>query len=123
MQTSKVMARVTRLRQKMANATDSPATAASNLLSSSTTTSFTTSTSAATYSSEGYTLNYSGLSGLGGYSLNDFNYTELWLDVWNSTEINNVTEKLNATVLISGGYCVEWEAAQHKLFQVRKLVF
>ncbi|XP_020279164.1 blood vessel epicardial substance-like isoform X1 [Pseudomyrmex gracilis] len=117
------MARVTRLRQKMANATDSSATAASNLLSSSTTTSFTTSTSAATYSTEDYTLNYSSLPGLGGYSLNDFNYTALWLDVWNSTEINNVTEKLNATVLISGGYCVEWEAAQHKLFQAANLFF
>ncbi|XP_050447401.1 blood vessel epicardial substance-like [Cataglyphis hispanica] len=119
-----VMARVTRPRQKMANTTDSPATAGGSLLSSSTTTPFTTSsTSAATYSSEGYTLNYSGLPSLGGYSLDDLNYTELWLDVWNGTEVNNITERLNATVLIPGGYCDEWEAAQHKLFQAANLFF
>lgn len=112
------MARVTRPRQKMANTTDSPATAGGSLLSSSTTTPFPTSTSVATYSSESYPFNYSGLPNLGGYSLDDFNYTELWLDVWNGTEVSNVTEKLNATVL-SGGYCDEWEAAQHKLFQVK----
>lgn len=116
------MARVTRPRQKMANTTDSPTTAGGSLLSSSTTTPFpTSSTSAATYSSEGYTFNYSGLPNLGGYSLDDFNYTELWLDVWNGTEVSNVTERLNATVLLPpGGYCDEWEAAQHKLFQVKK---
>jgi len=121
LQESKVMARITRPRQKMANTTDSPTTAGSSLLSSSTTTPFpTSSTSAATYSSENYTFNYSGLPNLGGYSLNDFNYTELWL-VWNSTEVSNVTERLNTTVLLSGGYCDEWEAAQHKLFQVKIL--
>lgn len=118
------MARVTRTRLKMANTTDSSATTGSSLLSSSTTAPFTTpSTSAATYSSEGYTLNYSGLSSLGSYSLDDLNYTELWMDVWNGTQINNVTERLNATVLIPGGYCDEWEAAQHKLFQAANLFF
>ncbi|XP_011697432.1 PREDICTED: blood vessel epicardial substance-like [Wasmannia auropunctata] len=118
------MARVTGPPQKMANTTDSPATAGGSLLSSSTTTPFpTASTSAATYSSEGYTFNYSGLPNLGG-SLDDFNYTELWLDVWNnSTEGSNVTERLNATVLLPGGYCDEWEAAQHKLFQAANLFF
>lgn len=51
--------------------------------------------------------------------MEDLNYTELWVDVWNSTEASNVTERLNNTVLPSGGaYCDEWEAAQHKLFQV-----
>lgn len=41
------------------------------------------------------------------------------MDVWNSTEASNATERLNTTVLSSGGgYCDEWEAAQHKLFQV-----
>jgi len=104
----------------MANTTDSPATTGGNLLSSSTTTPFpTSSTSVATYSSEGYTFNYSGLPNLSSYSLDDFNYTELWLDVWNGTEVSNVTERLNATVLLPGGYCDEWEAAQHKLFQVK----
>lgn len=121
LQESKVMARITRPRQKMANTTDSPATAGSSLLSSSTPFP-TSSTSAATYSSENYTFNYSGLPNLG-YSLNDFNYTELWstYDVWNGTEVSNVTERLNTTVLLSGGYCDEWEAAQHKLFQVKIL--
>ncbi|KAL6266233.1 blood vessel epicardial substance-like [Pogonomyrmex barbatus] len=118
------MARTTRPRQKMANTTDSPATTGGSLLSSSTTTPFTTSsTSAATYSSEGYPFNYSGLPNLGGYSLDDFNYTELWSDVWNGTEVSNVTERLNATVLMPGGYCDEWEAAQHKLFQAANLFF
>lgn len=116
-----MMARVTRPRQKMANTTDSSATTGGSLLSSSSTTPFTTSsTSSATYSSESYTLNYSGLPNLGGYSLDDFNYTELWMDVWNGTEVNNVTERLNATVMIPDGYCSEWETAQHKLFQVRR---
>lgn len=116
LQGSKVMARVTHPRRKMANTTDSPATVGGGLLSSSTTAaSFTATPASATYSSEGYTtLNY---SGLGGYS-DDLNYTELWVDVWNVTEVNNVTERLNATVLLPYGYCDEWEAAQHKLFQV-----
>ncbi|XP_012534851.1 uncharacterized protein LOC105835820 isoform X3 [Monomorium pharaonis] len=110
------MARITRPRQKMANTTDSSATTGGSLLSSSTTTPFSTSsTSAATYSSES-TFNYSGLPNLGGYSLDDFNYTELWL-------VNNVTERLNVTVLSPGGYCDEWEAAQHKLFQTANLFF
>jgi hypothetical protein len=102
----------------MANTTDSSATAG-GLLSSSTAPFSTSSMSAASYSSEGYILNYSGLPSLDSYSLDDLNYTELWLDVWNGTQINNVTERLNATVLVAGGYCAEWEAAQHKLFQVR----
>ncbi|XP_011332880.1 blood vessel epicardial substance isoform X3 [Ooceraea biroi] len=118
------MARVTRTRLKMANTTDSSATAPGSLLSSSTTAPFTTpSTSVASYSSESYTLNYSGLSSLGSYSLDDLNYTELWMDVWNGTQINNVTERLNATILVPGGYCDEWEAAQHKLFQAANLFF
>lgn len=116
-QWKKVMARVTRSRRKMANTTDAPSPA-SSLLSSTTTTPFTGPTST-TYSTEGYTFNYSGLPSLGGYSFEDLNYTELWVDVWNSTEASNATERLNTTVLSSGGgYCDEWEAAQHKLFQV-----
>lgn len=116
-QWKKVMARTTRSRRKMANTTDAPS-AASSLLSSTTTTPFTGPTST-TYSTEGYTFNYSGLPSLGGYSFEDLNYTELWVDVWNSTEASNATERLNTTVLSSGGgYCDEWEAAQHKLFQV-----
>ena len=111
------MARTTRSRRKMANTTDAPSPA-SSLLSSTTTAPFISPTST-TYSTEGYTFNYTGLSSLGGYSLEDLNYTELWVDVWNSTEASNVTERLNTTVLSSGGgYCDEWEAAQHKLFQV-----
>lgn len=102
----------------MANTTDSTATTGDSLLSSSTTAPFTTPSTSASYSSEGYTFNYSGLPNLGGYSLDDLNYTELWVDVWNGTEVNNVTERLNTTVLIPDGYCEEWEAAQHKLFQV-----
>lgn len=114
------MARTTRSRRKMANTTDAPSPA-SSLLSSTTTTPFTGPTST-TYSTEGYTFNYSGLPSLGGYSFEDLNYTELWVDVWNSTEASNATERLNTTVLSSGGgYCDEWEAAQHKLFQVRNL--
>lgn len=102
----------------MANTTDAPS-AASSLLSSTTTTPFTGPTSTTYYSTEGYTFNYSGLPSLGGYSFEDLNYTELWVDVWNSTEASNATERLNTTVLSSGGgYCDEWEAAQHKLFQV-----
>lgn len=109
------------LGKKMANTTDSPAMAGGSLLSSSTTTPFSTSsTSTATYSSEDYTFNYSGLPNLGGYSLDDFNYT--WPD-WNGTEVSNVTERLNATVLLAGSYCDEWEAAQHKLFQAANLFF
>lgn len=115
------MARTTRSRRKMANTTDAPSPA-SSLLSSTTTTPFTSPTSIS-YSTEGYTFNYSGLPSLGGYSLEDLNYTELWVDVWNSTEASNVTERLNTTVLSSGaGYCDEWEAAQHKLFQVNSLL-
>ena len=120
LQWRKVMARTTRSRRKMANTTDAPSPA-SSLLSSTTTAPFTSPTSA-TYSTEGYTFNYTGLPSLGGYSLEDLNYTELWVDVWNSTEASNVTERLNTTVLSSGGgYCDEWEAAQHKLFQVYAL--
>ncbi|XP_071625705.1 popeye domain-containing protein 1-like isoform X3 [Temnothorax longispinosus] len=117
------MARVTRPRQKMANTTDSPATAGGSLLSSSTTPFPTSSTSTASYSNESYTFNYSGLPNLGGYSLDDFNYTELWLDVWNGTEVSNVTERLNATVLSPGSYCNEWEANQSKLFQAANIFF
>lgn len=118
LQWKKVMARATRSRRKMANTTDAHSPA-SSLLSSTTTTPFTSPTST-TYSTEGYTtFNYSGLPSLGGYSLEDVNYTEFWVDVWNSTEASNATERLNTTVLSSGGgYCDEWEAAQHKLFQV-----
>ncbi|KAG7208489.1 hypothetical protein KM043_014715 [Ampulex compressa] len=105
----------------MANTTDAPSPA-SSLLSSSTTTPFTSQTST-TYSTEGYTFNYSGLPNLAGYSLDDLNYTELLVDVWNGTEASNVTERLNATVPIPGGYCDEWEAAQHKLFQAANLFF
>ncbi|KAH0949603.1 hypothetical protein HN011_004712 [Eciton burchellii] len=112
----------TRTRSRMANTTDSSATAG-GLLSSSTAPFSTSSMSAASYSSEGYILNYSGLPSLDSYSLDDLNYTELWLDVWNGTQINNVTERLNATVLVAGGYCAEWEAAQHKLFQAANLFF
>ncbi|XP_071875914.1 popeye domain-containing protein 1-like isoform X2 [Bombus fervidus] len=116
------MARTTRSRRKMANTTDAPSPA-SSLLSSTTTTPFTSPTSTS-YSTEGYTFNYSGLPSLGGYSLEDLNYTELWVDVWNSTEASNVTERLNTTVLSSeAGYCDEWEAAQHKLFQAANLFF
>ncbi|XP_031837830.1 popeye domain-containing protein 1-like [Nomia melanderi] len=116
------MARTTRSRRKMANTTDAPSPA-SSLLSSTTTTPFSSPTSTS-YSTEGYTFNYSGLPSLGGYSLEDLNYTELWADVWNSTEASNVTERLNTTVLSSGGgYCDEWEAAQHKLFQAANLFF
>ncbi|XP_076686879.1 popeye domain-containing protein 1-like [Andrena cerasifolii] len=117
------MARATRSRRKMANTTDAPSPA-SSLLSSTTTTPFTSPTST-TYSTEGYTtFNYSVLPSLGGYSLEDVNYTEFWVDVWNSTEASNVTERLNTTVLSSGGgYCDEWEAAQHKLFQAANLFF
>lgn len=112
-----VMARTTRQRRKMANTTDAP-TSASSLLSSTTSTTFDGASASVTYPSEGYNFNYSGLVNLGGYSLDDLNYTELWVDVWNGTEASNVTERLNATVLPSGGYCDEWESAQHKLFQV-----
>ena len=111
------MARTTRQRRKMANTTDAP-TSASSLLSSTTSTPFDGSSVSVTYPTESYSFNYSGLANLGGYSLDDLNYTELWVDVWNGTEASNVTERLNATVLPPGGYCDEWESAQHKLFQV-----
>ncbi|XP_025160590.1 uncharacterized protein LOC105187455 isoform X3 [Harpegnathos saltator] len=117
------MARYTRPRRRMANTTDSSATTGDSLLSSSTTAPFTAPSTSASYSSEGYTFNYSGLPSLGGYSLDDLNYTELWVDVWNGTEVNNVTERLNTTVLIPDGYCDEWEAAQHKLFQAANIFF
>lgn len=111
------MARTTRSRRKMANTSDAPSTA-SSLLSSTTTTPFSNPTST-TYSTEDYTFNYSDLANFAGYSLDELNHTGLWIDVWNGTEVaDNVTERLNATVLIPGGYCDEWEAAQHKLFQV-----
>lgn len=112
------MARTTRSRRKMANTSDAPSTASSLLSSTTTTTPFSNPTST-TYSTEGYTFNYSDLVNFAGYSLDELNHTGLWVDVWNGTEgTDNVTEKLNATVLIPGGYCDEWEAAQHKLFQV-----
>ncbi|XP_014467839.1 PREDICTED: blood vessel epicardial substance-B-like [Dinoponera quadriceps] len=117
------MARFTRPRRRMANTTDSAATTGDSLLSSSTTAPFTTPSTSASYSSEGYTFNYSGLPSLGGYSLDDLNYTELWVDVWNGTEVNNVTERLNTTVLRPDSYCDEWEAAQHKLFQAANIFF
>ncbi|KAF7391958.1 hypothetical protein HZH68_011501 [Vespula germanica] len=106
----------------MANTSDAPSTA-SSLLSSTTTTPFSNPTST-TYSTEGYTFNYSDLANFAGYSLDELNHTGLWIDVWNGTEVaDNVTERLNATVLIPGGYCDEWEAAQHKLFQAANIFF
>ena len=111
------MARTTRTRRKMANTTGAPSSTGS-LLSTPSTTPFTTSTSA-TYSTEGYIYNYTGLASQENYTLNDLNYTELWVDAWNSTEACNFTERLNVTILSTGNYCDEWEAAQHKLFQVK----
>lgn len=114
------MARTTRTRRKMANTTGSPSSTGS-LLSTPSTTPFTTSTTA-TYSTEGYIFNYSGLASQDGYLLNDMNYTELWVDVWNSTEASNITERLNVTILSAESYCDEWESAQHKLFQVINVI-
>lgn len=112
------MARTTRQRRKMANTTDVP-TSASSLLTSTGSTPFDATSATVTYPTDGYySFNYSGLVNLGGYSLDELNYTELWVDAWNGTETSNVTERLNATVLPPGGYCDEWESAQHKLFQV-----
>lgn len=108
------MARIARSRRKMANTSTAPRSA-SNLLSS------TSPLLNLTTSSTSYNINFSGIAnslGVSGYSLEDLNYTELLIDSWNATEINNVTDKFNATVLPSSGYCDEWEAAQHKLFQV-----
>ncbi|KAK0180117.1 hypothetical protein PV327_005791 [Microctonus hyperodae] len=120
----KVMARTARSRRKMANTSDTP-TSASSLLSTTTTTPFIDATTSTSYTSENYSFNYSHIANsLGvGYSLDDLNYTELWIDVWNHTEANNVTERLNSTALPPGGYCDEWEAAQHKLFQAANLFF
>ncbi|XP_043467744.1 blood vessel epicardial substance-like isoform X2 [Leptopilina heterotoma] len=115
------MARTTRTRRKMANTTGSP-TSTGSLLSTPSTIPFTNSTSA-TYSTEGYIFNYSGLASQEGYLLNDLNYTELWVDVWNSTEASNITERLNVTILSTESYCDEWESAQHKLFQAANLFF
>lgn len=121
------MARTTtRERRKMANTSDAPSSA-SSLLTGSTKSTFgggpttpvpSTTTFYSTY--EGYTFNYTGLdNGLGGYTLDDLsNYTELWVDVWNKSEGINITERLNATFSTPGSSCDEWEAAQHKLFQV-----
>ncbi|XP_043275255.1 blood vessel epicardial substance-like [Venturia canescens] len=117
------MARTTRQRRKMANTTDVP-TSASSLLTSTGSTPFDATSATVTYPTDGYyNFNYSGLVNLGGYSLDELNYTELWVDVWNGTETSNVTERLNATVLPPGGYCDEWESAQHKLFQAANLFF
>lgn len=116
-QEKKVMARVTRTRRKMANTTGAPSSSGS-LLSIPSTTPYTTSTSA-TYSTEGFIFNYSGLASQEGYSFNDLNYTELFVDVLNSTEAGYITERLNITIPSSGSYCDEWESAQHKLFQVK----
>ncbi|KAK0171949.1 hypothetical protein PV328_005335 [Microctonus aethiopoides] len=115
------MARTARSRRKMANTSDTP-TSASSLLSTTTTTPFIDATTSTSYTSENYSFNYSHIANslAVGYSLDDLNYTELWIDVWNHTEANNVTERLNSTALPPGGYCDEWEAAQHKLFQVRQ---
>ncbi|XP_012277107.1 blood vessel epicardial substance [Orussus abietinus] len=115
------MARTARPRRKMANTSD--ASTSASLLSTSSTTPTFSSSPTASYPTEGYSVNYTGLGNLGGYSLNDLNYTGLWVDVWNSTEVSNVTERLNATALTPGGYCDEWEAAQHKLFQTANLFF
>lgn len=128
------MARTARSRRKMANTTDTGHTVTgTSLLSTSNSTSFidgsSTTYPTAPYSSESYSsFNYTslansfgvgGVGGVGGYALDDLNYTELWIDVWNNTEATNVTQRLNSTVLPPlGGYCDEWESAQHKLFQV-----
>ncbi|KAG8042689.1 hypothetical protein G9C98_005324 [Cotesia typhae] len=133
------MARTARSRRKMANTTDTGHTVTgSTLLSTSNTTSFidgsSTTYPTAPYSSESYSsFNYTslansfgvgGVGGVGGYALDDLNYTELWIDVWNNTEATNVTQRLNSTVLPPlGGYCDEWESAQHKLFQAANLFF
>ncbi|XP_033227883.1 blood vessel epicardial substance-like [Belonocnema kinseyi] len=115
------MARVTRTRRKMANTTGAPSSSGS-LLSTPSTTPFTTSTSA-TYSTQGFIFNYSGLASQEGYSLNEVNYTQLFVDILNSSETGNFTERLNITILSSGSYCDEWESAQHKLFQAANLFF
>ncbi|XP_015108580.1 blood vessel epicardial substance [Diachasma alloeum] len=118
------MARTTRSKRKMANPGDAH-TSASSLLTSTTASPFIDTNASSSYATEGYSFNYTEIvSSLGGgYSLDDVNYTELWIDVWNTTERSNVTERLNATVLPHGGYCDEWESAQHKLFQVANLFF
>ncbi|XP_046484771.1 blood vessel epicardial substance-A-like isoform X1 [Neodiprion pinetum] len=107
------MARTTRPRRKMANTTDATTSMTPFSASSSTTSS----------STESYTFNYTGLGDLGGYSMVDLNYTELWVDAWNTTASSNLTERLNETVISTGGYCDEWEAAQHKLFQAANIFF
>ncbi|XP_057325929.1 blood vessel epicardial substance-like isoform X1 [Microplitis mediator] len=125
------MARTVRSRRKMANTTDTATVTGSSLLSTTSSTSFIDATNTSypttSYPTESYSsFNYSSLANsfaVGGYSLDDLNYTELWIDVWNNTEATNVTERLNSTVLPSGGYCDEWEAAQHKLFQAANLFF
>ncbi|XP_034945749.1 blood vessel epicardial substance-like [Chelonus insularis] len=117
------MARTARSRRKMANTSDA-ATSASSLLSTTSSTPFIEGTITGGYASDNYSFNYSLANSFGvGYSLDDLNYTELWIDVWNSTVASNVTGRLNSTTLSSGGYCDEWEAAQHKLFQAANLFF
>ncbi|XP_015601976.1 blood vessel epicardial substance [Cephus cinctus] len=114
------MARTVRPRRKMANTSDAPSSASSLLSSTSSSNGpFSSSTtSSTTYNSDGY-----GYSNYSGYLFGDLNYTELWVDVWNSTEVSNVTERLNSTIAPPGGYCDEWESAQHKLFQAANLFF
>ncbi|XP_066593938.1 blood vessel epicardial substance-B-like [Prorops nasuta] len=116
------MARRKRSRGKMANTSEAP-TSVGRLLSGTSST-FTSPAPYTSYTSESYGgFNYTGLSSLTGYTLDDSNYTELWMNVWNVTEASNVTERLNATALAPGSYCDEWEAAQHKLFQAANLFF
>lgn len=98
----------------MENATDVPAT--SNLLSSSTTPQYSTSVTPDYSTDSEFTYNYS----TGG--LDYLNYTDGWPDLWNISDTINATFKSNISLVItnSDDHCSEWEAAQHKLFQVHK---
>ncbi|XP_011300277.1 blood vessel epicardial substance-like [Fopius arisanus] len=118
------MARTTRSKRKMANTSDAQ-TSASSLLANTTAGPFIDANVSTSYATEGYSFNYTEIVNSlgGGYSLDSVNYTELWIDVWNTTERSNTTARLNATILPHGGYCDEWESAQHKLFQAANLFF
>lgn len=115
-----MMARTTRSKRKMATTGDAH-TSSTSLLANTAASPFIDGNTSSGYTTESYSFNYTEIvNSLGvGYSLDDLNYTELWIDVWNTTESSNVTERINATVLPHSGSCDEWESAQHKLFQVR----
>lgn len=110
------MARVNhRQRKNMENTTEAPTTT-SILLSSSTTPHYSTTSVTSDYSTDSeFAYNYS----TGG--LDYLNYTgDGWPDLWNISDTINATLKSNISLVLtnSDNYCSEWEAAQHKLFQV-----